>query len=81
MICAEDEIGLGESHAGIMVLNTDLKNGTPAKEYFQPVDDTVIEIGLTPNRAGCRFSLWCSQRTSKPFMVDLLIFRIYQDLK
>ncbi len=51
MICAEDEIGLGESHDGIMVLDTDLPNGTPAAELFQPKTDTVIEIGLTPNRA------------------------------
>lgn len=51
MICAEDEIGLGESHAGIMVLNTKLPNGTPAAEYFNVASDYVIEIGLTPNRA------------------------------
>ncbi|TVP51218.1 MAG: phenylalanine--tRNA ligase subunit beta [Mongoliibacter sp.] len=51
MICAEDEIGIGESHAGIMVLDTDLSNGTPAAEYFKVVRDHVLEIGLTPNRA------------------------------
>ncbi len=51
MICAEDEIGIGNSHEGIMVLSTDLENGTPAREYFQLEDDYVIEIGLTPNRA------------------------------
>ncbi|UII29772.1 phenylalanine--tRNA ligase subunit beta [Fulvivirga ulvae] len=51
MICAEDEIGLGISHDGIMVLDTDLPNGTPAAEYFNLTDDIVIEIGLTPNRA------------------------------
>ena len=51
MICAEDEIGLGESHAGIMVLDTDLPDGTPAAEYFNLGSDTEIEIGLTPNRA------------------------------
>jgi phenylalanyl-tRNA synthetase beta chain len=51
MICAEDEIGIGESHAGIMVLETDLPNGTPASEYFKVVKDHVLEIGLTPNRA------------------------------
>jgi phenylalanyl-tRNA synthetase beta chain len=51
MICAEDEIGLGGSHAGIMVLDTDLPNGTPAAEYFNLESDYVIEIGLTPNRA------------------------------
>ncbi|NBB20000.1 phenylalanine--tRNA ligase subunit beta [Runella sp. CRIBMP] len=51
MICAEDEIGLGTSHAGIMVLDTDLPNGTSAAEYFGLLPDYVIEIGLTPNRA------------------------------
>lgn len=51
MICAEDEIGIGESHAGIMVLDTDLPNGTPAAEYFKVIRDHVLEIGLTPNRA------------------------------
>ncbi|GAB4397369.1 MAG: phenylalanine--tRNA ligase subunit beta [Microscillaceae bacterium] len=51
MICAEDEIGLGTSHAGIMVLDTDLPNGTPAADYFQPYTDYTFEIGLTPNRA------------------------------
>jgi phenylalanyl-tRNA synthetase beta chain len=51
MICAEDEIGLGESHEGIMVLNTNAKNGTPASSYFDIQSDYIIEIGLTPNRA------------------------------
>jgi phenylalanyl-tRNA synthetase beta chain len=50
MLCAEDEIGLGESHAGIMVLTTDLPNGTPAAQYFKVQSDYVLEIGLTPNR-------------------------------
>ena len=51
MICAEDEIGLGTSHAGIMVLETALPNGTLAADYFGLGSDTVFEIGLTPNRA------------------------------
>lgn len=51
MICAEDEIGLGESHAGIMVLHTTAANGTPAAEFFKVTSDAIIEIGLTPNRA------------------------------
>jgi phenylalanyl-tRNA synthetase beta chain len=51
MICAEDEIGLGTSHAGIMILDTKLPNGTPASEYFEVSQDQVLEIGLTPNRA------------------------------
>ncbi|WP_026952732.1 phenylalanine--tRNA ligase subunit beta [Algoriphagus mannitolivorans] len=51
MICAEDEIGIGKSHAGIMILDTDLPNGTPASAYFEVENDAVLEIGLTPNRA------------------------------
>ena len=51
MICAEDEIGLGSSHDGIMVLDPAAKIGTSAKEYFKVTNDFVIEIGLTPNRA------------------------------
>lgn len=51
MICAEDEIGLGTSHAGIMVLDASAKPGTPANEYFKMESDFVFEIGLTPNRA------------------------------
>ena len=50
MICAEDEIGLGQSHAGIMILPADTKPGTPAAEYFQLHEDFIFEIGLTPNR-------------------------------
>lgn len=51
MICAEDELGLGESHDGIMVLEGDLKNGSPCSEIFEIEIDYVFEIGLTPNRA------------------------------
>jgi phenylalanyl-tRNA synthetase beta chain len=50
MICAEDEIGLGTSHAGIMVLPTDVKTGTPLQDYFHPYEDWIYEIGITPNR-------------------------------
>ena len=51
MICAEDEIGLGTSHDGIMVLDNDLVAGTPCAEIFDIEEDEVFEIGLTPNRA------------------------------
>lgn len=51
MICAEDELGLGNSHDGILILDTTLPNGTPAAQYFDLGNDTVFEIGLTPNRA------------------------------
>jgi phenylalanyl-tRNA synthetase beta chain len=50
MICAEDEIGLGESHESIIVLNEDIAAGTPAATYFKIYQDTIFEIGLTPNR-------------------------------
>ncbi|WP_190808952.1 phenylalanine--tRNA ligase subunit beta [Flagellimonas sp. S3867] len=51
MICAEDELGIGESHDGIMVLSENLKPGTPCSEVFEIENDEVFEIGLTPNRA------------------------------
>ncbi|HMR83065.1 MAG TPA: phenylalanine--tRNA ligase subunit beta [Niabella sp.] len=50
MICAEDEIGLGSSHEGILVLPENTKPGTPASEIFKIYTDTLFEIGLTPNR-------------------------------
>lgn len=51
MICAEDEIGIGTDHAGIMVLPAGTPVGTPAADYFNVCRDTVIEIDITPNRA------------------------------
>jgi len=51
MICAEDELGLGKSHDGIMVLDADLQPGTLVAEIFEIENDQVFEIGLTPNRA------------------------------
>lgn len=51
MLCAEDELGIGESHAGIMVLPDDLAIGSNAATYFDLEDDYQLEIGLTPNRA------------------------------
>ena len=50
MICAEDEIGMGTSHEGIMVLDIDAKPGTEAADYFKAEKDFIFEIGLTPNR-------------------------------
>ena len=51
MICAEDELGLGKSHDGIMVLPEDTVVGTPCADLFEVENDQVFEIGLTPNRA------------------------------
>ena len=48
--CAEDEIGIGTDHNGIMVLPADTKVGTLAKDYFGVKDDTLIEVDITPNR-------------------------------
>lgn len=51
MLCAEDEIGIGDSHDGIIVLPNTPAIGTPAAEYFHIENDTIFEIGLTPNRS------------------------------
>ncbi len=51
MICAEDELGLGDDHSGIMVLDDDLEVGTPARDHYNVETDYVFEIGLTPNRS------------------------------
>jgi|TARA_R110001599_G_scaffold184627_3_gene378389 phenylalanyl-tRNA synthetase beta chain len=50
MICAEDELGLGTDHDGIMVLDTSLETGTPINDIFDLYQDTIIEIAITPNR-------------------------------
>ena len=87
MICAEDEIGLGESHAGIMVLNHDARPGMTAREYFQPAEDWVYEIGLTPNRMDAMSHLgvardvcaWLSNhqgKVMKPLMQPVDNFRV-----
>ena len=51
MICAEDELGLGTNHDGIMILDATLKPGTPCSKVFNIENDEVFEIGLTPNRS------------------------------
>lgn len=51
MLCAEDEIGIGTSHDGIIELPEDAIIGTPAKEYYHIEDDTLIEVDITPNRS------------------------------
>lgn len=50
MICAEDEVGVGSSHEGIMVLHANAVVGAAAADYFKPYSDWIYEIGLTPNR-------------------------------
>lgn len=80
MICAEDEIGLGTDHDGILVLDTDLPNGTPVTELFDSGEDTVYEIGLTPNR-GDGASHFGVARDLKAFYRRQLAFPEIKDLK
>lgn len=77
MICAEDEIGLGESHAGIMVLPHDTAAGTLLADFFKITDDHIFEIGLTPNRMDAMSHLgvakdvcaWLSHHNKKDTLV------------
>jgi phenylalanyl-tRNA synthetase beta chain len=55
MICAEDELGIGEGHDGILVLDKDAEAGMPAADYFKIYTDTIFEIGLTPNRTDAMY--------------------------
>ncbi len=87
MICAEDEIGLGESHAGILVLPSEYEAGKPVAEYLKPYADYVIEIGLTPNhmdamshlgvaRDVCAYLSHHEKRVLKPILPSLDGFAI-----
>lgn len=81
MICAEDEIGLGKSHDGIMILDADATIGLPASAYFKMEDDYVFEIGLTPNRADAASHLGVARDLAAYFrttfeMPDLSSFKI-----
>ncbi|UZO79886.1 phenylalanine--tRNA ligase subunit beta [Aquimarina sp. ERC-38] len=69
MICAEDELGLGTSHDGILVLHASLQPGTPAADVFTIEEDSVIEIGLTPNRADA-MSHWGVARDLKAGLIQ-----------
>ena len=62
MICAEDEIGIGENHDGIMVLSDNYNAGDLAKTVFEVNEDTIFEIGLTPNRADAMSHYGSGQR-------------------
>ena len=79
MICAEDELGLGEGHDGILVLNDKLKPGTPASEVFEIYTDSVFEIGLTPNRADA-MSHWGVARDLRAGLVQLKPHNTYSEL-
>ena len=72
MICAEDEVGLGVSHDGIMVLPEDTAVGMAAKAYFQMEDDYLYEIGLTPNRADAASHLGVARDLAAYFRTDVV---------
>tara|TARA_R110002049_G_scaffold309289_2_gene520248 strand:+ start:30492 stop:32918 length:2427 start_codon:yes stop_codon:yes gene_type:complete len=69
MICAEDELGLGKSHDGILILDENSKVGTPVSSIFDVENDQVFEIGLTPNRADA-MSHWGTARDLKAGLIQ-----------
>jgi phenylalanyl-tRNA synthetase beta chain len=83
MICAEDELSLGTNHNGILVLDTDLPNGTPFSELYPTGEDQVFEIGLTPNRVDAASHLGVARdlkavlqkETCFPQLADLSAFK------
>jgi phenylalanyl-tRNA synthetase beta chain len=72
MLCAEDEIGLGVSHDGIIVLNTDLPLGTPVANHYNLAADYMIEIGLTPNRADAASHLGVARDISAASGINII---------
>ncbi len=80
MICAEDEIGIGESHAGIMILPDDMKVGSPAADYFGVEQDWIFEIGLTPNRADAASHLGVARDLKALLGKDKSIDLIFPDV-
>ncbi|MBX2890972.1 MAG: phenylalanine--tRNA ligase subunit beta [Saprospiraceae bacterium] len=70
MICAQDELGIGSDHSGIMVLPADTPLGITAAAYFKKDSDTVIEIGLTPNRADATNHLGVAKDLAAYFRVQ-----------
>jgi phenylalanyl-tRNA synthetase beta chain len=71
MLCAEDEIGMGESHAGLLILPETLAIGTPLSDYFNVTSDVVFEIGLTANRGDATSHLGVARELATVLNVDL----------
>ena len=76
MICAEDEIGLGTEHDGIMVLDTEQPNGTPAIQLFEEGEDYAIEIGLTPNRGDATSHMGAARDLKAFFKKDITLPKV-----
>lgn len=87
MICAEDELGLGSDHSGIMVLDEDLEIGTPINEVFDLYEDTIIDIAITPNRPDATCHLGVARdlaaafdlKLKKPFETNLPDLPLLED--
>ncbi|MEM9896803.1 MAG: phenylalanine--tRNA ligase subunit beta [Bacteroidota bacterium] len=73
MICAEDELGLGKNHDGIMVLDTELPAGTPANQLYKNEYDQVFEIGLTPNRGDATSHLGTARDLKAYYKKDIVL--------
>ena len=71
MICAEDELGLGDNHNGIMILDKSLKVGTPIADIFDPYFDTIMDIAITPNRPDATGHLGVARDLSAALNVPL----------
>ncbi len=71
MICAEDELGLGDDHSGILVLPEDTPVGMPAADYFNIETDVVYEIGLTPNRSDATCHLGVAKDLAAYLQINL----------
>ncbi|BBD09125.1 phenylalanine--tRNA ligase subunit beta [Desulfovibrio ferrophilus] len=72
MICAEDELGLGDSHSGIMVLDESLEVGIPLVDALN-LDQVVFDIGVTPNRADCNSVLGLARETALAYGLPLTL--------
>lgn len=75
MLCASDEIGLGDDHSGIIVLDPEAMIGSQASEYFQIESDCIFTIGLTPNRSDAT----CHLGVAKDLVAHLIFNKNYQD--
>lgn len=73
MLCAEDEIGLGKDHAGILVLPENLRPGLALADYLKPYTDFIFEIGLTPNHMDAMSHIGAAR--------DVLAYLSHQDKK
>tara|TARA_R110002124_G_scaffold286310_1_gene466846 strand:- start:27420 stop:30509 length:3090 start_codon:yes stop_codon:yes gene_type:complete len=77
MICAEDELGLGTDHDGIMVLDADIEVGTPINEIFDLYQDTIIEIAITPNRPDATCHLGVARDIAAALNLELVKPSVY----